>query len=63
MRKFNNFTDVAKAMRVRIHTPKKVEDVRKCRKCGKPMHRIEGTNIYACENGECGNTAMTAKLA
>lgn len=27
----------------------------KCRKCGKPMIRIEGTNTMACSNEKCNN--------
>lgn len=61
MRTFNNFADLAKALKVRVHKSANSEEVRKCRKCGGNMHLVEGTNIFVCEgkNGkECHNRAL-----
>ncbi len=38
----------------------------RCRKCGKEMRHLIGTNVYICENiasdgKECGNRVFTSK--
>lgn len=46
---FNSFKDLAMAMGIKM--PKeKAEKPRKCSYCGQNMHRIEGTNVWACGN-------------
>lgn len=56
---FNNFADFGKSLGVRIkRKPAKPEEIRKCRKCGAIMSKVDNTNIYVCTGENCKNRAI-----
>ena len=46
---FNSFREISRFFGVKPARAKK-EKPRKCSYCGGEMHRIEGTNVWACGN-------------
>lgn len=46
---FSTFTDLANFLRIKSK-PKNLRKVRKCAACGLPLHQIDGTNVWKCEN-------------
>lgn len=59
MKKINNFADLGKSLGIRNkRKPAKSEEIRKCRKCGAIMSKIENTNIYLCTTENCNNYAI-----
>lgn len=64
---FKTFSEMAKAVGFSRKKEDKPERIRKCRRCGAVMKRIEGTNIYVCtgklSNGsDCRNSTTTSNF-
>ena len=64
---FKTFSDMAKVMGFHRKKEEKPEKIRKCRRCGAVMRRVDGTNIYVCTgklaNGsDCRNTTTTSNF-
>lgn len=64
---FKTFSEMAKAMGFRRKKEEKPEKIRKCRRCGAIMKRLDGTNIYVCTgklpNGsDCRNSTTTSNF-
>lgn len=47
--KFNSFQEMGKAMGIKAQKSK-AEKPEKCPRCGQQMHRVDGTNVWACGN-------------
>lgn len=47
--KFSPFKEMGQALGIKP-SKAKIEKAKKCPRCGQNMHRVEGTNVWACSN-------------